>query len=110
VGNKEAWHVLSKYVSGSKLPNQAGELKPKARASAFNPCPLSGLAEVLTGETASDEVNGFEFGFGEVPDIRVLGDSWPAPFESPAAPVIDFDLPPALKPGAVEAKIDAADS
>jgi len=105
VGNKQAWHVLSKYPSGSKFPNKTGEFKPKARASALNPGPLSGLAEVLARESSADEVNGLKVCSGKLSDVSIAFHSRPAGLQELCAIFVDLNLPSNLKTGPLQAKL-----
>jgi hypothetical protein len=70
--NKQTWDVLNNDESGSKLPNKAGEFKPKARASALNASAFSGLREVLAGEPPGEEIDGREFVALERADVFIV--------------------------------------
>jgi hypothetical protein len=108
LSHHQTGHIFYQYVSGSKLPNETGELKPKARASALDSGSFSGLAEILAGESSADEVNGFEFRSGEFSDVSITLYSWPVLCESSSAPVVNLDLPAALEAGPFETEVDAA--
>jgi hypothetical protein len=110
VGSQQAWDVLNEYPSGSKLPNKAGEIKPKARARSLNPGSFSGLAEILAGEPSADEVHWFEFGSGEFGDVFILGHLRPMLLQHLSAERVNLDHPSALESGPVKAEVDSADT
>jgi hypothetical protein len=68
------------------------------------------LTEVLTGESAGNEVDGFQFGSGESGDVFISFYFGPVLREDLPTEGIDFHLPPALHSGAFQAEIDPADA
>jgi hypothetical protein len=52
----ESTDVLSKYPTGSKLSHKPGELGPKPGAGAADSFPLAGDADILTGESSTNEI------------------------------------------------------
>jgi len=69
----------------------------------------SGDADGLAGEPAGNEVDPFELGEGEGPDVAVAGDVGPSMLEDPDRFGVVLDLPARLPAGAFESEIDAAD-
>jgi hypothetical protein len=55
--SKESWDVLHQDVSGSKLANKAGVLRPKTRTLSLNTCASSCVAEVLARESTAENVD-----------------------------------------------------
>lgn len=55
--NKEGCDVLHEDVPGSNLANDAREVNPESAALAADPGSFPGVADVLAGEAASDEIH-----------------------------------------------------
>jgi hypothetical protein len=55
--NSEHWGVLHVDVSGSYFANDASELRPESRLLSLDACTLAGCADVLTRESAANNVD-----------------------------------------------------
>jgi hypothetical protein len=53
----EHWYVLNECVSGSYSANEPEHFKPKTRPFTFYTLPLASHTDVLTGKTASEQIN-----------------------------------------------------
>jgi hypothetical protein len=81
--NKEICDVLHDDVPGSKLANQAGELRPKTRTCPADPDSRSCAADILAGKSTSEDVN--PGGSDEFTHIGVTRHSGPMLGEDPPA-------------------------
>jgi hypothetical protein len=68
------------------------------------------LAEILAGESAADEIDGFQFVSAESGDIVIAFNLGPMFREYPPAERIYLHLPSAFHPGAFQAEVQAADA
>jgi hypothetical protein len=107
---EEGGHVLHDDVSGSKLANDPGELRPKTRAGAVEPGAFAGAAEVLTGEPAADEIDGVELAGSDLSHVLEPGGVGEVLGEDGSAVGVLLDLPGDAHPGALEAELEPADA
>ena len=107
---KESCNVLHEHVAGSKLANDSSELAPESGSWVVKPALSSGVADALTGKTASGDVDGGEVVGAAVADIAVSGDGGPMSFQNSCCIVVDLDLPAAAQPGPFQAEVDTADA
>jgi hypothetical protein len=68
------------------------------------------LREILAGESATEQVNGFQVGGGNSADVVIAFHSRPVFLQNLAAGFVDLDLPAAFQARAVQAKINPADT
>jgi hypothetical protein len=107
--SKESCDVLHENVSGSYFANDTGVLRPKTRAGATDPGSLSGLADVLAGEPAAEDVDGGDGGRGNSPDIPHAKHVRPVLLKNSLAERVDLALPHAAHTCALEAEVEPAD-
>jgi len=109
--SKQRCDVLHDNVSGSKLANDPSELVPKTGPCAGEPGPFSGVADVLAGEAAADEID-FPVAFfrGERADIGVSPDIGPVLGEDFLGIRVNLHLPCTLHPGPLKAEIKTTDA
>jgi hypothetical protein len=78
---KQSCDVLHDDISGLKLANKTGKLRPEPTSLAINASTFSGKADVLTREAADDALNGKAIGSkqscGEGSHVIVNRHSWP---------------------------------
>lgn len=91
---KQRRDVLHDDEAGSKLANEAGIFKPKARTLASHSGAFPGAADVLAGEPSADDIDGNSIGSelcsGEFANIGVAGDIGPVLCEDAAGELFDF--------------------
>jgi hypothetical protein len=107
---EERGNVLHDDVSGSYFANDPGELGPKTRAGAGQSGSLAGGAEVLTGESAADDVDRREVFRADLADVLVAPRLGEVLGEDRSAVGVELDLPGDLHPRAFEPEVEAADS
>jgi hypothetical protein len=91
-----------------ELAPEAASLTVEADKSSFVGC--AGVTDVLAGESAADEVNGFEFVSCDLSDVAITFYLRPVFREHLLAERINLDLPAALHASALQAEIHAADA
>jgi len=82
--------VLNQHPAGSCVCDDSPHLKPQPGSFAREARALAGCADVLTGESAADEINPAVPGAVEGADVVVDGDVGPVLAEDGAAEGIDF--------------------
>jgi len=114
--SKETWDVLHLNEARSYFANDPGVVGPEAGAASFDPCALAGDGDVLTGETASDEIHAATPLFTvELCDVRKDGGRIQFPFLHPTeenflAIRFDFDIAHRPEsPGSFQPEGEAAD-
>jgi hypothetical protein len=98
-------NVLDHHVPRSKLANQSCVLGPKTRAFPVEPCSLTGVGEVLAGESAGEDVDPRDGVGSDVPDIRHAKHCRPVLRKNSLTVRVDFTLPHAAHSRALEAKV-----
>jgi len=71
---------------------------------------LPGDAEVLAGESAANNVNGFEVVLADFPHVPVSADFGPVLFEDFGCIIIVLHLPDRRDASALESEVDTADT
>ena len=112
---KQRCDVLHENVLWSNLANEAGVLEPKAGTLTVQTCTASCVAEILTGEPATDEVCGDPFvgkaGSGKASHIMVARNLRPMPRQHLAAERVRLAKRHRAKAArALQAEAEAADA
>lgn len=104
--------VFHEPERGSKLAKDALELPPQPRALAVEPGAVACEAEILTRESARDEIDRPERarrGSGDFADVAEAPDVKPVPREDAPRVRVALRLPRAVEAREVETSIDASD-
>jgi len=107
--SKQSCDVFHDDVAGSKLANESGIFGPKTRAGAVDAGASAGEAEVLAGETSTEDVDRLGLDGGELADIGVARDVRPVAGEDTATEGIGFALPEHAHTGPLQAEVEPAD-
>jgi hypothetical protein len=113
---KQLCDVLHDNEPGSKLANKTGELGPQAAAGSFRDSrALAGGTDVLTGESAADDINGNsvcpEPIGSELLNVSIDRNLGPVLAENAAAELIDLAERDGLEPArAFQAEVESADA
>src|SRR6185436_2395094 len=99
---KQSCDVLHNDPTGSKCANESLKLIPETRSSAGQSCARSSKADVLTGESADDDIDTRKL-WSHGSDIVVAPHIGPVLGEHRPAKRINLHLPRNLKPRALEA-------
>lgn len=107
--------VFHDRETGSNVANEARNVSPDSGALTVQAGALAGRADVLTGEPATDAVDGVDAessNSGSVEGSHVVmdGHSGPVLREHAPAPRVDFAESDGLKAGALEAQREPADA
>lgn len=106
--------VLDNHEAGPKIANESGKMEPEAGPRACNTSVLAGLAEVLAGEAAADDIDGSvpssKLGCVQLRDIVVAVNVGPMAGKNCPAVGVDFAEGDGAEAGALEAETEAADS
>jgi hypothetical protein len=103
--SKQSCDVLHDDVARSKLANDSRVLAPESAALSVDSDTLSGVADVLTGEPAADNVNGTEIVRSTFPDVWKSDSSREVSFENSSTVVIKLDLPNRFDSNSLESKV-----
>lgn len=105
----ESRHVLQQDISGSKVPNETGHMRPEPARVVLREA-LTGEGDGLTGESGSDEIDS-RSSFSEKSHIPEVGHVGPVSGEHAAGEGVDLGEPGGLESsGAFESEVDSSDS
>jgi len=108
--NKQCCDVFHEHESGSYFANQSAHLSPESTSLASDALSLSGIANVLAGEPAADQVNPFEVFALHIPHVPEAGHIGPVLHQHPLAVWFVLDLPLAHHPGPFQAEVQTTDA
>ena len=114
VSRKESWNVLQEHEARSNQANDSHELEEEAGSAGVDAGLLAGDAEVLTGESPADEVDGSDVRFGKAL-LRDLGyvaevqNAGPVLRQHPARVGINLRLPDDGHARSLKAEVEPAD-
>jgi len=104
--SKQTWDVLNKHESRSKFPNNTAEVHPQPTSSILlDSSHKSGGRQILTGESSTDEINGFEFSPIEFCNVSISFHLRPMLRQHLRTERVYFNLPATLHTSALQAKI-----
>jgi hypothetical protein len=108
--SKESCDIFNDHVLRSKLANDSSKLEPQSAPRALEPGAFAGHADILTGESAADEIDGSEScraGAGDIDDGSIgVG---PVLREDASRKIVDLDLPDDVtQSGPFEAELESA--
>lgn len=127
--NKECWDVFQQHEARSNCANEPSELIPETRPFIFKPELVPGVADALTGEATSEQIDAFKdppHSLPPLPQMHGNAPHWAMPRddfthvreplnprpvfgEHRAAEWANLDLRNALHARAFKAQIQAAD-
>jgi hypothetical protein len=108
--SKQSCDVFHDDVAGSKFANDSRVLAPESRAFAVDACSLAGVADVLTGESSTNDVNRREIVFPAFSDVVKALRSREVPCEDTPSVIFNFDLPDGFNARSFKAKVKASDA
>lgn len=102
----EGPHVFDDHDPGPKLSDDAKVLAPESGAGSVDACPFARDRHVLTGEAATNHLDGGKVARANVAHVRMTGGARPVLREHSAAPRVKLDLPRnGAEPGPFKAKL-----
>ncbi len=109
--SKQSCDVLHDDVERSKLVNKTGIFRPKAASLSREPCPLSCEADILTGEAATDDIDGADLFAREGSHVMVAGNLRPMFRQHAPAEWIDLAKGDGLESArSLKPKVEPADA
>jgi hypothetical protein len=106
--SKQRCHVLQHNNSGLEFSNHANGLEEQSASLAIKSCPSSGVGNILTWETACNDIDPFKVVRSAFSDVFFAVDFRPVLCEDIAGVVVDFDLPLALHSCSFKSKIESS--
>jgi len=100
--------IFDEDVARFERFNCFGVFKPEAAAFPCESCPFPGEANILTGKSAAQEINGLDGCPVNGSDVSVARDIGPVFGEHSSTVGVDFNLPRDVKTGSFKAKIESS--
>jgi hypothetical protein len=108
--SKQRCHVLQHNNSGLEFSNHANGFKEQSASLAIKSCPSSGVGNILTWETATDDIDAFEVVFADCFDVRFPVDFRPVLCEDFLGIIVYLHLPDAFHSSAFKPKVKPTDT
>jgi hypothetical protein len=93
-----------------QFSNQANGLKEQSGPFPVQSCPSSGIGNILTRETSDNAIDSLEVACVALSDVSLAMDFRPVLFKDLRRVVVDFNLPPTLKTGSLESKVESSNA
>jgi hypothetical protein len=108
--SKQSCDVFHDNVPRSKFANDSCVLTPESRAFAVDADSLAGVADVLAGESSTNDVNRCEIVFPAFSDVVKALRSREVPCEDTPSVIFNFDLPDGFNSRSFKAKVESSDT